>query len=54
MSRLTITGLKKDFEDVCAVDNLSLALEEGEFMVLVGPTGCGQVDALAPHRRSGG
>ena len=46
MSRLTITGLKKDFEDVCAIDNLSLALEDREFMVLVGPTGCGKSTLL--------
>ncbi len=46
MSRLTITGLRKDFDDVRAVDNLSLTLEDGEFMVLVGPTGCGKSTLL--------
>ena len=46
MSRLTISGLKKNFDDVCAVDNLSLALEDREFMVLVGPTGCGKSTLL--------
>ena len=46
MSRLTITGLKKDFDDVCAIDNLSLALGDREFMVLVGPTGCGKSTLL--------
>ena len=46
MSRLTITGLKKNFEDVCAIENLSLVLEDREFMVLVGPTGCGKSTLL--------
>jgi multiple sugar transport system ATP-binding protein len=37
----------KDFSDgVRAVDELSLEIEDGEFVVLVGPSGCGKTTAL--------
>jgi ABC-type sugar transport system ATPase subunit len=45
-NQLTISGLKKSFGEVVAVDGLSLALEAGELMVLVGPTGCGKSTLL--------
>jgi sn-glycerol 3-phosphate transport system ATP-binding protein len=39
-------GVTKRFDDVVAVDDLSLAIADGEFMVLVGPSGCGKTTAL--------
>jgi multiple sugar transport system ATP-binding protein len=32
--------------DVVAVDNLTLEVEDGEFVILVGPSGCGKTTAL--------
>ena len=31
---------------IAAVDDLSLAIEDGEFMIFVGPSGCGKTTAL--------
>jgi sn-glycerol 3-phosphate transport system ATP-binding protein len=39
-------SVTKRFDDVVAVDDLSLAIDDGEFMVLVGPSGCGKTTAL--------
>jgi multiple sugar transport system ATP-binding protein len=42
-----LSGVTKDFPDgVRAVDELSLGIEDGEFVVLVGPSGCGKTTAL--------
>jgi len=46
MSRLVLSGLRKSFGDVRAVDGLTLAVEDREFVVIVGPTGCGKTTLL--------
>jgi iron(III) transport system ATP-binding protein len=45
-AHLAIEGLTKRFGQQIAVDDLSLALNEGEFVCLVGPSGCGKTTAL--------
>jgi multiple sugar transport system ATP-binding protein len=47
MANIVLDGITKVFgSDVIAVDDLSLEIEEGEFMVLVGPSGCGKSTVL--------
>ena len=46
MARVGFSHVTKDFRGVRAVDDLSLEVDEGEFVVLVGPSGCGKTTAL--------
>jgi multiple sugar transport system ATP-binding protein len=47
MAKITLDGVDKAYtNDVKAVNNLSLEIQDGEFMVLVGPSGCGKSTAL--------
>jgi multiple sugar transport system ATP-binding protein len=46
MASLTIRGLTKDFGDVRAVDDLNLDIADGEFLVLLGPSGAGKTTTL--------
>ena len=46
MSRVVLEGVSKRFDDVVAVDDLSLEIEDHEFLVLLGPSGCGKSTAL--------
>jgi len=45
MAHATYDNVTKRFdngeESIVAVDDLSIAIEDGEFLVLVGPSGCG-------------
>ena len=47
MAEIVIEGLGKVYPDgTRAVDDLSLEIQDGEFLVLVGPSGCGKTTAL--------
>jgi multiple sugar transport system ATP-binding protein len=46
MSRVALEGVTKRFGDFVAVDNLTLEIQDQEFLVLLGPSGCGKSTAL--------
>ena len=46
MAALHLEAVSKTFADVVAVDDLSLAVADGEFVVLLGPSGCGKTTTL--------
>ena len=47
MSQVTLRNLVKRFsEEVIAVNNVSLDIQDKEFVVLVGPSGCGKTTTL--------
>ena len=46
MASVTFDQVSKRYGDTTAVDDLNLAIEDGEFMVLLGPSGCGKTTAL--------
>ena len=46
MSTVTFDHVTKRYGDVFAVRDLSLEIQDGEFMVLVGPSGCGKTTSL--------
>ncbi|MDK1492665.1 ABC transporter ATP-binding protein [Sinorhizobium sp. 7-81] len=46
MAEVILHGIAKTFGDAAAVDDLSLTIKDGEFVVLLGPTGAGKTTTL--------
>ncbi|MEY7851028.1 ABC transporter ATP-binding protein [Natrarchaeobius sp. A-rgal3] len=46
MGKVRIDTVRKQYSDVVAVDDLSVEIENGEFVTLVGPSGCGKSTTL--------
>jgi multiple sugar transport system ATP-binding protein len=46
MADLSLSGVTKRFGDTVAVDSLDLTVEDGEFVILLGPTGAGKTTTL--------
>lgn len=46
MGKLELKNITKRFDDVLAVNDISLDLNSGELLVLVGPSGCGKSTTL--------
>src|SRR3954471_2204961 len=43
---ISLTGLRKEFGDVAAVDNIDLDIARGEFFTMLGPSGSGKTTTL--------
>ena len=46
MGQLTLTGVKKRFEELEVIHGIDLDIKDGEFIVFVGPSGCGKSTLL--------
>lgn len=46
MSRVELAGIAKAFDDVQALDEVSIDVEDGSFFVLLGPSGAGKTTTL--------
>ena len=46
MASVTLKGITKRWNEFIAVKDLSLLIEDQEFLVLLGPSGCGKTTLL--------
>jgi multiple sugar transport system ATP-binding protein len=46
MAQVDLEKIRKQFSNVVAVDDVSLTIQEREFLTLVGPSGCGKTTTL--------
>ncbi|ELK49359.1 putative sugar ABC transporter ATP-binding protein, partial [Haloferax sp. BAB-2207] len=50
MATLELDSITKTFQDgddeIVAVDDISMSIDDGEFLVVVGPSGCGKSTTL--------
>ncbi len=46
MAEIALNGVTRRFGDTVAVDDLTLTVGDGDFVVLLGPTGAGKTTTL--------
>jgi len=46
MAEIALINLRKTYGHVLAIEDLSLQIQDGEFLVLLGPSGCGKTTTL--------
>ncbi|MEO1536243.1 MAG: ABC transporter ATP-binding protein [Pseudomonadota bacterium] len=46
MAQVTLNALQKTWHDAVAVSDMTLTIEEGEFVAILGPSGCGKSTTL--------
>ena len=46
MSHVTLQNITKQFRDTTALNDVSFSIQDGEFFVLLGPTGAGKTTTL--------
>jgi multiple sugar transport system ATP-binding protein len=46
MASINLTNIRKQYGSVTIIDDVSIAIEDREFVVLVGPSGCGKSTLL--------
>ena len=44
--KVQVQNLTKSYGDLLVLDNISFSVKESEFLVIVGPTGCGKTTFL--------
>ena len=46
-AKVKVINLTKKFDDLLVLDDISFEVKKGEFLCIVGPTGCGKTTFLS-------